>query len=227
MEVIVTERPEETAGKILTDALRTNAEKPILLLVSGGSSLALLDFVEVTVLGPHITLTVLDERFSTDPKVNNFTQLEQTTFYQSCVRKGVQFVSTKVLAGESMEEVRDRFDTALHVWKEQNSEGVVMATMGIGSDGHMAGIFPGDHGVNFSEDSWVAGYTVPSEVNQYADRITVTYTFLRQMVDFAIVFAVGEEKKVIIKQLQNSNCPLGKIPACILREIRSVTVVTD
>lgn len=227
MEIITSSTPAETAGRKLSEVLLQYREQPILLMVSGGSAFSILDFVGSSLLGPHVTLTVLDERFSTDPTVNNFAQLEQTLFYASCVEHGTQFTSTKVSPGESIAQLRDRFDTALHTWKEQNPEGVVIATMGIGNDGHTAGIFSGEYGIDFSGNSWVVGYSVPKEVNQYTDRITVTFTFLRHHVDSVIGYAVGEEKKQYVNHLQNSSCPLDKIPACILRELVSTTVITN
>lgn len=66
--------------------------------------------------------------------------------------------------------------------------------MGIGQDGHTAGIFPGDHGFDFDGDVWVVGYFVPKEVNQYQERVTVTNTYLQTEIAQAIVYAVGEEK---------------------------------
>jgi len=226
MKIIETEQPKEDAGQSLTDALREHSKKPILLMVSGGSAFSLLDFVEPSVLGPHITLTVLDERFSSDPAINNFTQLEQTKFFASCINKGVQTISTKVLEYESLHGLHNRFDTALHTWKEQNEDGVIIATMGIGPDGHTAGIFPGEHGVDFNDNTWVVGYTVPKEVNQYPERITVTNTFLRNKVDQAIVYAVGSDKYRLIQKLQATETSIQEIPATIFKEMPFLIIFT-
>ncbi|PIW97261.1 hypothetical protein COZ82_00525 [Candidatus Kaiserbacteria bacterium CG_4_8_14_3_um_filter_38_9] len=226
MKIIETEQPKEDAGQSLTDALREHSKKPILLMVSGGSAFSLLDFVEPSVLGPHITLTVLDERFSSDPAINNFTQLEQTKFFASCINKRVQTISTKVLEYESLHGLHNRFDTALHTWKEQNEDGVIIATMGIGPDGHTAGIFPGEHGVDFNDNTWVVGYTVPKEVNQYPERVTVTNTFLRNKVDQAIVYAVGSDKYRLIQKLQATETSIQEIPATIFKEMPFLIIFT-
>jgi len=226
MKIIETEQPKEDAGQSLTDALREHSKKPILLMVSGGSAFSLLDFVEPSVLGPHITLTVLDERFSSDPAINNFTQLEQTKFFASCINKRVQTISTKVLEYESLHGLHNRFDTALHTWKEQNEDGVIIATMGIGPDGHTAGIFPGEHGVDFNDNTWVVGYIVPKEVNQYPERITVTNTFLRNKVDQAIVYAVGSDKYRLIQKLQATETSIQEIPATIFKEMPFLIIFT-
>jgi len=227
MEVILTENPKEKAGQALTAALRRHAGKPILLMVSGGSAFSLLDFVEPSVLGPQLTLTVLDERFSSDPAINNFAQLEQSDFYQTSIKRGVKTIPTKVLVGDSLQSLRNRFDTALHTWKEQNEDGVIMATMGIGSDGHTAGILPGEHEVDFNGDAWVVGYSVPKEVNQYTERVTVTNTFLRSQVTSAIAYAVGHDKYQLVQKIQSTDASVQEMPACIFKEMASFALFTS
>ena len=227
MEIIETNSPREDAGKALGALLEENKDKPILLMLSGGSAFTILDFVPTAVLGSHITVTVLDERHSTDPQVNNFAQLEQTNFYKICLEQGAGHISTKVLLNESVEELRDRFDRTLHMWKEQHRNGVVIATMGIGADGHTAGIFPGKYGVDFNDDVWVVGYSVPKEVNAYTDRVTVTNTFLREEVLATVVFIEGAEKKQYVHKLLDESCDIGSLPSCIMREMASVVLITD
>lgn len=226
MKVIKTTSPREDAGKALGALLEENKDKPILLMLSGGSAFTILGFVPVTVLGPHITITVLDERYSTNTQVNNFAQLEQMNFYKTCTEQGANYISTKVLEGESMEALHDRFDYALHTWKEQNKDGVVIATMGIGADGHTAGIFPGKYEVDFNSDAWVVGYSVPKEVNECTDRVTVTNTFLRDQVDGAIVYAVGHNKYRLVQKLQSTDSSTQEIPAYIFKKISSLTLFT-
>lgn len=230
MEIIETKSPSEDAGKALSEALLQHKEGSILLMLSGGSAFTILDFVSPDVLGSHVTVTVLDERYSTNPKINNFTQLEQTDFYQTCIERGAHIISTKVREGESMEELRDRFDAALHEWKEQNKDGVILATMGIGSDGHTAGIFPGEHGVDFNGSDWVVGYSVPKEVNEYTDRVTVTSTFLCECVHKAIVLVAGKEKVQLIRELNTENQHMDeeyRKPMRVLLTMRDVILYTD
>ncbi len=227
MEIIETISAKDVAGKALGVLLETHKNKPILLMLSGGSAFTILDFVPSAVLGPNITVTVLDERYSTDPQVNNFAQLEQTNFYKSCIGYGVNFISTKVSPNESIEDLRNRFDLALHTWKEQNRDGVVVATMGIGADGHTAGIFPGDYRVNFNGEDWVVEYSVPKTVNQYTDRVTVTNTFLRNQVNEAIVYAVGHDKRAVIQKIQTNNFSSQEIPAGIFTKMNNVKIFTQ
>lgn len=198
----------------------------MLLLVSGGSAFSILEHVEQHVLGLNVTMCVLDERFSDAPDVNNFLQLQQTDFYKRCVGAGVHVIATDCAAGASMEGVVTHMDTALHEWKRTNPEGVIIATMGIGPDGHTAGIFPGEYGVDFEGDAWIAGYEVPKEVNQHTKRITVTHAFLRDVVDEAIVYAVGEEKKKYIKLIEQGEHDIKQFPASVVTQMKSVRLYT-
>lgn len=227
MEIIATKNPAQVAGESLARLLQQYHDMPILLLLSGGSALAMLSHVPYEVLSSNITLTVLDERFSTNPSINNFAQLEKTDFFKKAMIKGVNVISTKIKQGESLLQAGERFATALHTWRAQHENGVMLATMGIGADGHTAGIFPSTEAVDFSAASWVVSYAVPLEVSQFQERITVTYTFLRDQVEAVVGYAVGAEKRTVISKLQQIMCPLSEMPACILRELKAVQLVTD
>lgn len=227
MEVVATKRPQVAASQALSSLLAAAGDTPTLLMLSGGSAFSLLDLIPPEVLGGQLTITVLDERYSTDPTVNNFAQLTQTAFYQAALAQGARIISTTVLPGESMEALRDRFDAALHAWKERHPKGVTIATMGIGPDGHTAGILPGDYDVEWNGEAWVVDYEVPKEVNQYPKRVTVTKTFLKNQVDEAIVYAVGPTKHSFIRQLAEPNPTPQAFPAQVLKEMPAVTLFTD
>ncbi len=227
MEVIVSSNPKRDAAGALSQLLAEHAGTPILLMLSGGSALSFLDEVSTDDMGSRVTVTVLDERFSTDPAINNFAQLEQTAFYSASVAQGARAISTRVTPEETIEDVRDSFAAALYTWKTENPDGIVIATMGIGTDGHTAGILPGTYTVDMNGPAWVVGYTVPATVNSYTERVTVTNTFLRICVDAAIVFALGENKREYISQIQAGESALPVVPAGVLQEMRLVTVFTD
>jgi 6-phosphogluconolactonase/glucosamine-6-phosphate isomerase/deaminase len=227
MDIVTSTTPEVAAGTRLSEILRRHQERPVLLMLAGGSALSLLTHIDEAVLGPHITITTLDERFSTDPVVNNFLQITVTDFYKKAVAKGAHTISTSVVPEETLTEAGARFDAALHNWREQHPEGSVVATIGVGSDGHVAGIFPGDFEANFSSGEWALAYTVPADVHQYPKRITVTYTFIRSQIEEAIVFITGQQKLSVFEKLHEGSFSLKNMPASIIREMKSVTVTTD
>jgi len=219
--------PAVTAGEELSALLEHYKDKPTLLLLSGGSALSILDHVTETVLGPQLTITTLDERFSTDPDVNNFTQIKTTAFYRRAKDQEVSMIDTSVIETDTLEEAGKRFEAALRDWRNENLGGVIIATMGVGIDGHTAGIFPNAYNEYFSGDDWVASYKVQESINPYTKRITVTPQFLLEHVTHAIGFIVGDEKRSVLDNLQKDSCSHGEIPACVMREMKSVTIITS
>ena len=204
MEVIRSKNPKEEAGMALTKTLQKYRTRPILLMLSGGSASSILEFTATTAINSNVTITVLDERFSTDSQINNFAQIEATNFYKEAMKAGVNVISTVVGVGDMLKEAEVKWNNNLHHWRENNPDGVILATMGIGSDGHIAGIIFGGEQVDFSNDNWIVSYVVPKEINQYTERITPTFTFLRQQIDEVIVYATGEDKRALIKKIINS-----------------------
>lgn len=226
MEIIRTENPQAEAGHALSSALLRHKAHPILLMLSGGSAFEMLAYVDTEVLGPHLTLSVLDERYATDPHVNNFAQLSQTDFYARATASGAGVVSTEVRSQTSI-ELSEEWMRALYTWKREHPDGVVLATMGIGDDGHTAGMFPQVTEADFSGESLVVSYSVPEGIHQYRERITTTFTFLTEWVDEAIVYAAGEGKKGVLAKLEKGESSPEEMPACIMHEMQSVKLYTD
>jgi 6-phosphogluconolactonase/glucosamine-6-phosphate isomerase/deaminase len=229
MEVIRTSSPAEDAGKALSEALERRAGSPVLLMLSGGSAFLVLEHVDEGVFGPNLTLGVLDERCSKDLQVNNYLQLKETTFFKNAVAKGAQIISSEVQDGEDCEEIGEGWKGQLLNWEKENPEGVIIATMGIGPDGHVAGIFPKVKEVAFNSSEIVVSYSVSPEVNKFTERITVTYTFLKEYVDEVIAYAVGEEKSEIIKELEENtdNKDTSTVPARVFNQMSLVRLYTD
>lgn len=226
MEIVRTPNPAREAGRALTSALLRHKERPILLMLSGGSAFEMLAHVDIEALGPQLTLSVLDERYSHDVRVNNYAQLTATPFFKICMERGAQYISTEVTE-ETQEEVRVQWEVSLRVWKSVHQDGVVLGTMGVGQDGHTAGIFPQISEVDFGGESLVVAYTLPDGAHQYRERITTTFTFLTEWVDEAIVYAVGEEKREVLMQLEKGTETREEMPACVFHEMRSVKLFTD
>lgn len=226
MEVVRSENPIETTAKLVSDALRAYADTPLLLLVAGGSWHAVLERVDTTNLGPWCTLLCLDERFSDDPASNNFRALHKLNFFKEAVAHTVQVISTEICDGDTIERMQNRFEQALQNWRQNHHNGNVLALIGIGGDGHIAGIFPELLYAQTTNSDWTQSYTVTQSDIAYPKRITVSEYFLTQIVDQAIVYASGEDKKEIITKLLGEGSMLPA-PARILCEMQNVILCTD
>ena len=221
------------AKESLNDELAKTDDSAILLLLSGGSTLKLLPDINTKLFGPRLTISILDERYSKEPNINNFAQLQNILFYKEALQKGSFFIDTKVTDEETLEGLAQRFEATLRNWKKANPQGKIIATQGIGADGHTAGIMPypenPDLFKNLFEDKekWVVGYDATLSKNQYPLRVTTTFPFLRSIIDVTIVYIAGEEKKAALQKVMSEDGSLAETPARIIKEMKSVRLFSD
>ncbi len=220
----------------LRDSLKEKqqANTPVLLLLSGGSSLALLEGQEPTVIGNNVTISPLDERYSTNPAENNMAQIAATEFYRKALERGAQTIDARVKEGESREDLARRFNDGLLEWIRSHPDGKIIATTGIGPDGHVSGIMPypeDPEGFNARFDDGdsthlVVGYDA-GDKNQYSERVTTTMNLLRK-IDTAIAYVTGSGKKEAVRRVLSDEGNIAETPARILKEIPGkVLLFTD
>ncbi len=216
----------------LTRLLSDTEHTPTLLLLSGGSSLHVVGQLGEEVARETLTLTVVDDRYSADPSAGNFAAIAGTDFYQSVLEAGGDVISPRLHTGESLEEAAQRFEQAVRQWEEAHPGGMMIAILGIGTDGHTAGIMPFPENRRFFRrtfndgDRWVVGYDATREKNEYPLRMTVTLPLLRRL-NAAVVYAVGEEKEEALRKVLAEEGALHTVPARIVHEIEDVYVFTD
>ena len=176
---------------------------PTLLLLSGGSSISFLNDVPVNSLSSHITVTTLDERYSDVLDENNFLQIKKTDFYEDAVLRGARFIESVPLRDESLEQFAMRQGSAIRKWVEEHPTGYVIATVGFGEDGHLAGIFPmakERFDATYGEEV-VVPVTLDGNMNEHSERISVTPWFLTTHIHDAVTFALGEKKYALLKEI--------------------------
>ena len=216
-------------GEYLNAFLIENKKQPILLMLSGGSALTILDYLGDHALGENITVSVLDERFSTDTNINNFAQLQKTEFYTAALNAEVSFFGTLPRPNETATEMATRFENNLKTWTDQNSAGIIMATLGMGADGHTAGIFPNPDEQKFNKlfnnGAWVVPYNVGNQ-SEHRERVTTTLNFLRN-IDTGFAYVSGEDKKEKLLQLENHEGQINNLSALAWYDIKDVKVFTD
>lgn len=221
------------AIEALNDCLADIKKNPTLLMFSGGSALELLAGIEMKYIGKHITVTVLDERYSRDAAVNNFSQLAETDFYKKAEHKGIDYIDTRVHHGITLQGLARKFERGLKRWRKKYPNGNIVITQGIGEDGHTAGMMPYARDQSRfeklfqNEKKWVVGYNAPRGKTEYPRRITVTMPFLRSEVDCSIVYAVGTGKRAALKRVMAKKGMLNKTPGRIIHQERNATLFTD
>ncbi len=204
---------------------------PTLLLVSGGSALDVLEYVDIA-RASHLTIGMLDERYTPDSFNNNFQQFQKTSLYTKAHAHGATFIDTSDQTNKTMSDLVFIMENTIRNWKRDNPTGKIYIVEGVGGDGHTAGImpFPEDETLfeKLFEDSsvLVVGYDAKDK-NPIPLRITVTLTFLRDMVDEAVLYVVGDSKSEILKKIIAVEGSVAEMPAKVVKEMKSVTLFTD
>lgn len=128
-----------------------------------------------------------------------------------------------------MQELAARWEKNLRAWKQENPTGLIMATLGMGPDGHTAGIFQFDDKKEFdglfNGESWITGYDAAGK-HQYNLRITTTLTFLK-LIDIGLGYVCGLDKKNKLDELVANQSLVNKFPAMFWREIKQIKIFTD
>jgi len=245
IEFITTNSPAKVSGQTLETHLNDFKNYPLLLLVSGGSAFTILSEIDekiLKILGGNLSVSILDERFSlskTEQKeISNFQKLSESDFATK-----LKSASGKLLppfdyaTADSLEKAGKEFSDLLHSWRKNNPTGKIIITLGLGADGHTAGLFPNIIWQNLDKppkDNWVIAYEVPKTTNPFTKRISVTFSFLKTEVDIALVYALGSEKQPFLKKLfayknspNHSDFNLNNFPAGIITKLKSAVIITD
>jgi 6-phosphogluconolactonase/glucosamine-6-phosphate isomerase/deaminase len=157
----------------------------------------------------------------------------QTKLYQDAHDANAAFIDPRPREGETLALSGARFNEQLNAWLTAHRNGRIIATHGIGADGHTAGIFPRPNDPEefarefVDTDVYAIGYAVPATHTLHTERITVTVPFLTEHIDHAIVFATGSEKREALSAALDSACEMHVTPACVLQRMRRVEVYTD
>lgn len=222
---------DKIAANHLNHWLELHSHLPILFLSSGGSALQILDYLNPDLFTDKITISVLDERFSVDPSINNFAQLASTNFFSLITQRGVQIIDTRPIFQESQTDPANRFESELKNWVQNHPDGKIIATLGIGVDGHTAGIlpFPEDpqlfQKLFIDTDHWVVAYDAGAK-SIYPLRVTTTFPFLQKL-NHAILFVKGLEKAPVLQKAYDKSDNYPEVPGRLIKLLPSVHLFTD
>jgi 6-phosphogluconolactonase/glucosamine-6-phosphate isomerase/deaminase len=215
--ILTTDWEDGTADLTHRLVQELNNGKNVLWLVSGGSniraSVTVMDHISEE-LSRQLTVLLADERYGdVGHPDSNWTQLIAAGFDP----KYAQMLPV-LEAGLSLGK------TALHYEKLVNwayaDADVIVAQLGIGSDGHIAGILP--HSLASSE------LQKPVIAYKGADfeRLTLTIPAL-QATSVIFAFAFGETKHQALTTLQSTELTLAEQPAQLLKQVPEAYIYND
>ena len=233
IEAHTSNAPLDDAGKLLTTILKSHSEENVLMLFSGGSSLAIIDRLHPKHISSKHTLTMLDERFTHEKNKGNYAKLENTPFFKQALKNGAHIIDPRPEENETLEDTAKRFDLDLKHWHIKHHEGIVIATVGIGADGHTAGVLPMPEDAEMfdklflKENLCVVGYTSTPEKTPHPERITTTLTYIERHIDHAIIYAGGVQKRDALRSTLGREAPLHELPAYVLNRVPDAQLFSD
>lgn len=189
----------------------------VLWLVPGGSNIPLSVAVMARLpdeLTPGLSILLTDERYGPeDHAESNFRQLRQAGF----APKRATF--RPVLRDDQpLEDTRARYELAAQT--AFAAAETIVGQLGMGEDGHIAGIMPGSDAV--MEQKWAAAYHSSPYV-----RLTLTPAALGMM-SVAYMFAFGGRKREALDNLRsNGSLSLSQQPAQLLWRMPEAYVYSD
>lgn len=225
--------PSEYACSRLQVALEGN--RSVFLLLSAGSWVEI--YASMASIVPvidmsRLTFGLVDERHVPKGHLDsNEQQIFASKLTQKLIDCGATFIPTIQDTDADPTICAEIVDSAYkHVLLQKP---YVMLTLGLGTDGHTAGILPSPTQKIFAsrfsdEKTYVYYQTTRHETqNPHSKRFTITPACI-QRADEVIVFAKGVEKKPMLDRLLLPPGPIHTFPAGILRTISDkVTIFTD
>jgi 6-phosphogluconolactonase/glucosamine-6-phosphate isomerase/deaminase len=219
------------AGLQVTLRLVAAKSGPVLFLYSGGSAIKVLDHIRTDAFGPHLTVMPLDDRFTAELSRSNCLQFENTHCFSVAKSAGSVFIRSVAESGETRDDVANRLNSQLVKWLETNPAGRIVAIVGMGPDGHTAGIMPYPHEEELFSEIFIQTprYYIAYDAkhrNPMPERVTATVNLL-QRVDDVVFYACGSIKKRALVEALQAGAPLHDLPGAIITRMKKVTLVTD
>lgn len=190
--------------------------KKLLWIVSGGSVIDIAARVMSNLddnLSKNLQVLLSDERYGeVGHKDSNYAQLVAAGF-----NKKQAIFESVLVDGLTMEQTKARFTELFInglVWADQ-----VIGQLGIGEDGHIAGILPNSPVVSSTES------VVAYDSNPY-QRISLSLKSLKQ-IDQTLIFCFGQNKHDALSRLYKGKESLDSLPSMILNQISNVKVYND
>lgn len=210
-----------------------NCDKSTLLLLSGGSTPKPL--YETLAKEKKLNagaVALVDERYGKPLHAqSNERMIEKTGLFACCKKKGISVY--RILHGADIKTTASKYDKTLAMLYAEFSKRI--AILGIGSDGHVAGIAP--HREDFhnplfdADQSLLVGSFIdpkPMDKGGFGARVTITFAAIRKTTA-RLLLAFGENKKDALLKMRKIG-PIEEIPARILMQkdiTENTTILTD
>lgn len=185
--------------------LKKMIEENTLLLLSGGTSPN--ELYRLIAEDGHLhpgAVAMVDERFGEKMHNNSNEKMIKEAglveFYQ-ILEEGIDPEQTAIDYEKTVKELFAKYPKKV-------------AVMGIGTDGHTAGIKPD---LEYDHSRWVVAYN--DEGGYFGQRITTTFECLEQIDEFVLLVFGEEKKSALQKMLEDGFFKKAGIPATVFTDI--------
>lgn len=210
---------KKEASKKALEILLKDVDQNTLLLLSGGTSPDLLYrlIAQDKSLNPG-AVALVDERFGSPMHGDsNEKMISDTGLVEYLSSKGIPFY--RILKKNNMVSIAEQYERIIRDLLRKFSKKV--AVMGIGVDGHTAGIKPR---LSCNHSRWVIAYDDKNK--PFGKRITLTFEALNKINEFIILIFGENKKEALIKMFQGKD--VKSLPAVFYAKISAkVTILTD
>lgn len=223
-------KPYDEAAKLITDTLSGALRQgPVLLLLSGGSATTVYNelaaSLELDLEPGELVVGLVDERYDLDPNHSNSNDaaIQATGLITRFEQLGA--IYSPILHGHSLEDEAAQYNYQLTQFIFHEGRQFI-AILGIGPDGHTAGILPDPDTQEFTKTfegtKLIIGY---DNDGPFPERITTTLTGMRT-IDQAIVLVKDAAKISVVNRATDSDNPqpFHLLPATIIQEIPKVII---
>lgn len=224
------EETAKAAGEKISEICAANLGKKIYLLLSGGSAFKVLDYIDLKDTSSDVEISVIDERYDVEKENQNQYLLSETEFSKGLLENGGSLKDMEINSVSSLEDAENNMQKYFKDISE--SDGVVITLLGIGGDGHTVGMMPYPEDKDFfdkhfsSPDIFATSYDAKDK-NDFPFRVTATGTFLKEIVDHAVVYATGENKIEALKNMLDKEDCIHEVPGRIIDQMKDVFIYTD
>lgn len=202
-------------------------KKRVLIFLSGGSSIKLYLKLSNWIskqkdIGRYLTFAQVDERFRPEGSKNNVNAevIKDTGLWKICKVGNIPYY---LISQEgSLEKAVDEYNqTVERLFKVYDYK---IAVLGIGENGHTAGLLPG-YRQKWDLPRFVAGY---ENNGKFKKRISLTPKALKGL-DYVMVIALGDNKRNLVEKLlkKGKDIDCDKFPAAIIKNMKNTNLYTD
>ncbi len=197
-----------------------------LCFLAGGSAFEIFEYLELDENIKRRTIFCMgDERVSGNSAENNYLQL----LTKLSTNHGLQLIDTASPGPETPKQFTERINKIISEKLFTLIQPNIICVLGVGTDGHTAGIFPmqeSSFATTYPNDSMYVPITTRGLESNF--RASLTPDWILSKADLVLGYATGEIKcKTVIRELCNRNYEIHEMPAQIIKRHKNSILFTD